>query len=167
MKTPKRTAENINFMFSQTSNAMRVYIDKEMEDLGLTRAQWIVLSLLYSVNGSNHQELATHLGIGKGTLGKLVRKLENKGWLRRQANENDGRVINLFITDQALPMVKQLVELLFEESRRSLAGISQEEITLMRSLMNRIKDNIDHMPPSKKWSKIKQDLTRDIKLLDA
>lgn len=166
MKLSKKTSENINFMFTQTSSAMRVNVDKEMEDLGLTRSQWILLSMLHSMNGCSQQELATVMGIGKGALGKLVRKLAGKGWLRRDPNDSDGRIINLYITDQAQPMVEKLMELLFEDSRRSLTGISQEELTMMRSLMHRIRNNIDNTPYSTKWARIKQELTEEVKRLN-
>lgn len=167
MKLPKKTGENINFMFSQTSSIMRVYVDKEMEDLGLTRSQWILLSILHSINGCSQQELATVMGIGKGALGKLVRKLADKGWIKRDPNSNDGRVINLYITEQAQPMVEKLVELLFEDSRRSLTGISRKDIDMMRSLMHRIRNNIDNKPHSKKWSQLKRELTEEVKRLNS
>jgi MarR family transcriptional regulator, transcriptional regulator for hemolysin len=165
MKIPKKTAENVTFLISQTSNDMRSYIDKEMEALGLTRSQWILLSLLYSVNGCSQQEMATAMGIGKGALGKLARKLEEKGWINRIPSDSDGRVINIFISDKAYPLVGKLVDLMFEDSRRALSGISQEDINTVRGILFRLRGNIADLPPSPKWSKMKGELIESVKEL--
>lgn len=166
MRVPKRMSENVTFMLSNTSSASQIFLDKQMEELGLTRSQWLCLSLLYFVEGCNQKELADLMDIGKGALGKLAAKLEDRNWIYRRSTSEDGRAITLYLRDDARPIVKLLVELLFEETKRSLTGLSSEEVNIMRDLMRRMHHNVDTAPLSQRWLTIKSEVTLKIKGLN-
>ena len=163
MKIPARMANNISFMLDQTAKASQRYLDQQMTALGLTRSQWLLLSVLYFVNGSNQKDLADILDVGKGAVGKLAHKLEQKGWLCRVADTQDARAFNLYISQRATPMVKKLVELLMEDTARSLTGIRNDELAVMRTTLRRIKNNVEAVPVSRKWKRLKTELEAEIR----
>lgn len=166
MKVPKKMSDNVTFMLSNTASASQIFLDKQMEGLGLTRSQWMLLSHLFFVEGCNQKELADLMDIGKGALGKLAAKLEQKGWIIRRGMEIDGRAIQLYLKDEARPLAKLLVDLLFEETKRSLTGLSKEEVETMRSLMRRVHSNVDAVPVSARWKNIKQEIEKSVAGID-
>ena len=142
-------------MMDRTSRDYQVFFDQEMAELNLTRSQWLLLTQLSFVDGSNQKELADLMGIDKSALGRLALKLEEKGWLRRELDVSDGRAYKLFISNKAQPLVKGLVEMLLEETENSLRGFSADEIEALRVYMSRIQSNIREVEPSERWMQIK------------
>ena len=63
---------------------MRVAYDRRARALGLTRSQWWVLNHLYFNEGITQSELADVLDVEKPTLGRLLDRLEAKGWVERR-----------------------------------------------------------------------------------
>ena len=63
---------------------MRVAYDRRSRALGLTRSQWWVLNNLYFKQGITQSELADLLDVEKPTLGRLLDRLEAKGWIARR-----------------------------------------------------------------------------------
>jgi DNA-binding MarR family transcriptional regulator len=165
MKIPKKMSENILFILTQTTKASQLYIDKEMAAFGITRSQWTLLAHLYFVDNVNQKELADLMDIGKAALGKLAAKLETKGWIMRVADEIDGRAVRLSITDLAFPMVKKLVDLLFEESDRAITGLDKDDMASLRGLLNKMRLNMEEVPPSKRWLRLKSELVDEVVLL--
>ena len=155
MDIPKLLGDNIAFMMDRTSRDYQVFFDHEMAELNLTRSQWLLLTQLSFVDGSNQKELADLMGIDKSALGRLALKLEEKGWLRRELDDSDGRAYKLFISDKARPLVRGLVDMLLEETESSLRGFSAQETEALRGYMSRIQANIRKAEPSERWMKIK------------
>lgn len=162
MKIPKKMSNNIPFMLAQADKSVQVRVDSEVGDLGLTRSQWLLLSMLYFVNGCNQTDLSVFMDIGKGALGKLAKKLDEKGWIERRADEADSRAVRLYISDEAMPMVKKLNELLFETTRLIELDLSKEEKDVLREVLRKIRLNSENTPSTKKWKLLKSQLMSEI-----
>jgi DNA-binding MarR family transcriptional regulator len=52
--------------------------------LRLTRAQWLVLTRLHRRPGASQSELADMMEVEKATAGRLIDRLEAKGWVERR-----------------------------------------------------------------------------------
>ena len=102
---------SIGFLISDVSRLLRRVYDRRVEPLGLTRSQWRVLVHVYRREGVSQTALAQILEIEKTTLGKLVDRLEQKGWVERRVQEGDQRARRLFITEYARPLIDQMEEL--------------------------------------------------------
>ena len=84
----------------EVARLMRTAYDRRIRKLGLTRAQWWVLTHLYRSNGVSQTELAETLEIEKPTLGRLLDRLQAKGWVRREHDASDRRVWRVHLTDE-------------------------------------------------------------------
>jgi MarR family transcriptional regulator, transcriptional regulator for hemolysin len=154
-KIPKKLTENVAYMLHHAALDYQVHFDAEMQALGLTRSQWLLLAHLHFCDGINQKALADLMEIGKGAAGKLAQKLEQAGWIRREADALDGRAFNLYIETAARPVVANLVELLVIETDHSLEGFSREEIDTLRGYLRRIRGNLAQNPLPKKWLQLK------------
>ena len=66
----------------------------------------VQISALYYLSHCNHYSntpgaVAEYLGFTKGTISQSLRKLESQGWISREGDSHDKRIVRLFITDKA------------------------------------------------------------------
>jgi DNA-binding MarR family transcriptional regulator len=69
--------------------------------------------------GQRQLDLALGLGLSKSAVSRLVNQLEERGWLERQADEDDGRAWRL----QLSPQGRQVARRIDEASLARFAGI--------------------------------------------
>jgi len=115
-------SRNFGFLLNDVARLMRLVYDRRVKDLGLTRAQWWVLTHLFRSNGVSQTELAEMLEVEKPTLGRLIDRLEAKGWVRRESDERDRRVWRVFLTADAEPAMRSMREVAAGLRRDALAG---------------------------------------------
>ena len=138
-------ADYIGYLIGDVSRMIRTVYDRRVEPLELTRAQWRVMTRLNRLQSCTQTELATVLEIEKPTLGKLIERLESKGWVERRADENDARSKQLFLTAAAKPLLAEMSCLADEVIEGVFAGIDATESTQLRETLSRIKDNLAGM----------------------
>ncbi|MCR5438071.1 MAG: MarR family transcriptional regulator [Selenomonas sp.] len=71
-----------------------------MDKLGLTYTQYITMVVLWEDGRISVKELGKKLHLDSGTLTPLLKKLENKGYLKRERSRQDERVVIACLTDE-------------------------------------------------------------------
>jgi MarR family transcriptional regulator, transcriptional regulator for hemolysin len=120
-------SRNFGFIMNDVARLMRTTFDRRVRSLGLTRSQWWVLTHLYRNDGVTQSELADTLEIEKPTLGRLLDRLEIKGWVRRESDAYDRRAKRLYLTEEVAPVMKAMRAAAAEVRREALSGLSTEE----------------------------------------
>jgi len=138
-------ADYVGYLIGDVSRMIRTIYDRRVEPLGLTRAQWRVMTRLNRLESCTQTELATELEIEKATLGKLIERLEAKGWVERRADASDARSKRLFLTPAARPLLEEMSQRADEVIEGVFAGIGKEESDRLRDTLSRIKDNLSGM----------------------
>jgi DNA-binding MarR family transcriptional regulator len=135
-------SRNFGFLLHDVSRLMRTTFDRRVKGLGFTRSQWWVLTHLFRMGGATQSELAEVLEVEKPTLGRLLDRLEAKGWVRREADAADRRVKRLYLTDEVEPTIKAMRAVAAEVRRQALAGLSPEEQERFVDTLLRLKANL-------------------------
>jgi MarR family transcriptional regulator, transcriptional regulator for hemolysin len=135
-------SRNFGFLLNDVARLMRTAYDRRIRKLGLTRAQWWVLTHLYRSNGVSQTELAETLEIEKPTLGRLLDRLEAKGWVRREHDASDRRVWRVHLTDEVEPALRTMRKIAAELRRDALTGISAAERERFVDTLLAIKENL-------------------------
>jgi DNA-binding MarR family transcriptional regulator len=124
---------NAGFLIWRLSTGWRAAMDRVLEPLGLTQAQYAVLAPLYGMSRSgarpSQRELADLTGLDAVYISKLVRALERAGLVERSASTADTRAVELTLTDQGIATVREampLVARLRDDLSRPLGGINGE-----------------------------------------
>jgi len=120
-------SRNFGFILHDVARLLRTTFDRRVRELGLTRSQWWVLNHLFRNNGVTQSELAEILEVEKPTLGRLLDRLEQKGWVRREADANDRRAKRAFLTQEVEPAIKTMRAAAAEMRRDAVAGLSAEQ----------------------------------------
>lgn len=91
----------IGYMLSDVARLIRTIFDRRVRDIGLTRAQWLVLTRLYRRPGASQTQLAEMLEIDRASAGRMIDRMEKNGWVERRPDRVDRRVNRLHLTDEA------------------------------------------------------------------
>ena len=71
-----------------------------LNEIDLTYTQYIVMMVLWEKEEINIKTLGERLYLDSGTLTPLLKKLETKGYIKRDRLETDERNLNLVITEK-------------------------------------------------------------------
>jgi len=138
-------SRNYGFLLTDVARLLRNAYDRRVRSLGLTRSQWWVLNQLFRNPGLNQSELAEILEIERPTLGRLLDRLEAKGWVRREHDARDRRAWRVHLTDAVEPTLRTLRKVATELMRDALAGLSAAERERFVDTLLAIKANLARM----------------------
>jgi DNA-binding MarR family transcriptional regulator len=136
-------SRNFGFILHDVARLLRTTFDRRVKSLGLTRSQWWVLNHLFRNNGMTQSDIAELLEIERATLGRLLDRLEAKGWVRREADAADRRVKRVFLTEEVEPALKAMRAAAAEMRRDALAGVSVEEQERFVDTLLAVKANLN------------------------
>src|SRR6266480_3467216 len=102
------TDEFIGVLIADIARLMRTVFDRRMHRLGLTRSQWLVLTRCHRRPGASQSELADMMEVEKATAGRLIDRLEAKGWVERRAQAGDRRINRVYLTIEAERVHKRI-----------------------------------------------------------
>lgn len=130
------------YRLADNSRQLRRLFDERVRSLGITGPQARLLLSLERSPNENQAFYAERLEIEPITLTRIVDRLEEAGWVERQADPADRRARILHLTDKSRGIVARLrvsVEGLFEDM---LEGFAAEERALFAAMLERIALNL-------------------------
>ncbi len=150
-KTAKKPAEmpeaeledlRLSFLIHDVSRMRRTAFDQYMKPHGVTRSQWWVLSNLSRHDGMMQTELAGILDVGKVTVGGLVERLEQAGWVERRPDTADRRAKRVHLTARAHRFLAEIRQAGHEMNELAFDGLSRHDRRTLSDLLGRIKTNL-------------------------
>jgi DNA-binding MarR family transcriptional regulator len=135
-------SRNFGFILNDVARLLRTAFDRRVKSLGLTRSQGWVLNHLFRNNGVTQSELAEILQVEKATLGRLLDRLEAKGWVRRENHADDRRAKRVFLTEEVESALRAMRAAAADLRRDALAGLSAEDQTRFVDALLAIKANL-------------------------
>lgn len=136
------TQRNFGNLLYDVARIMRVAHDRRMKPLGLTRSQWWVLNRLYFNEGASQTELARFLDIEKATLGRLLDRLENNGWIERVPDAHDRRTKRVHLTKKDDPTMREMRRQARLTNEEAVQSLNDDERELMIDLLERIRGDL-------------------------
>ena len=136
----------------ETAHALRRAFDRRASGLGVTRAQWRVLVKVSRKPGLRQVEIADMLDIEPITLCRIIDRLEESGLIVRRRDPADRRAWLLDLTPKAEPLIAKLRAIANELVAQAFAGLDDEEVTRLRAMLAKIRENVAVRDPAKKAS---------------
>lgn len=81
-----------------------------LDELDLTYTQYIAMMVMWEYGSLNVKELGQKLYLDSGTLTPVLKKLESKGYIRRERSHTDERNLIVSITDEGKTLRDRAVE---------------------------------------------------------
>jgi DNA-binding MarR family transcriptional regulator len=136
------TDEYIGVVISDVARLLRTEFDRRVRRLGITRAQWLVLTRLHRRPGASHSELAEMMEVEKATAGRMIDRLVANGWVERRPQRDDRRVKRVYLTREAERVHKRIWRVAEATVDSALTDLSAPESKQLMVLLQRIKKTL-------------------------
>jgi MarR family transcriptional regulator for hemolysin len=136
---------HFGWITADVSRLMRTVFDRRMRKLGLTRAQWLALTRLHRRPGASQQELAGMMEIEKAPAGRIIDRLQDKGWIERRADAADRRINRIYLTDRGERIHAAMSPSAAATVEDALDDLSRQERDRLISLMLRVKASLTRL----------------------
>lgn len=107
-----------------------------LDKLGLTYTQYITMMVLWEQKEINVKKLGEHLFLDSGTLTPLLKKLEIKGFIKRERSKQDERNLIVSITEEGEKLKERAISIPNEMCKN--ISLSKEETTNLYNVLHKI-----------------------------
>jgi MarR family transcriptional regulator, transcriptional regulator for hemolysin len=136
------TDDYIGVVIADVARLLRTAFDRRVRRLGITRAQWLVLTRLHRHPGASQSEVAEMMEIERASAGRMIDRLEANGWVERRAQNGDRRVKRVYLTPEAERVHRRIWRVAEATVEDALADLSAREGAQLRALLTRIKKSL-------------------------
>ncbi len=119
-------------------NKMERLGGEHIQGLGLTAAQFDLLSQLSVNEGISQQGLSDKLFVTKGNVCGLLDRMEQKGWVERKSDPDDRRAHRLFLTEEGRKLAECIMPAHEQFIARQMEALTDEEQATLRSLLRQL-----------------------------
>jgi DNA-binding MarR family transcriptional regulator len=136
------TEDYIGVVISDVARLLRTAFDRRVRELGITRAQWLVLTRLHRNPGISQTELADLLEVERASAGRMIDRMEANGWVERRALNGDRRVKRVYLTEEAEQVHRRIWRVAEATVEGALSDLSAAEAAQLISLLGRVKSTL-------------------------
>jgi MarR family multiple antibiotic resistance transcriptional regulator len=137
----------IGHLIARARSALLTGLDGELEQFGLTGAQFAVLKNVADGTADTAADLCRTMHYDTGSMTRMLDRLEEKSVLRRERCTEDRRVVYLRITDTGNELLPQLRTAAINVLSRHLAGFSPAEVDTLKQFLVRMIENGQPVTP--------------------
>jgi DNA-binding MarR family transcriptional regulator len=139
---------SFGWLTTDIARLMRTIFDRRVKALGITRPQWLAIVRLNRRPGASQSELADMMEIEKAPAGKIVDRLQERGWVERRADPVDRRINRIFLTERGQRVFDVISPIARATVADAVADLSDYEIALLVQLLGRVKSRLGELAES-------------------
>ena len=140
--TPPPLSEHVCHTIYAANLAIQRAYKPALDSLGLTYPQYLVMNLLWKLDGQTVSMLADQLDLEASTLTPLLKRLAAAGFVKRTRNPKDERQVLIGLTSQGRKLRDRagcVTETMLEKSGMPMADL-QDLNERIRGLLKRLTD---------------------------
>jgi len=130
--------DSIGYLVKRTQRLMHDRIEAVFASQSITFQQWIVLMHLRDGIATTIAGLCQEIRYDSGAMTRLIDQLEERGFIERQRQSADRRVVDLALTPAGRKMVESLVPLTVDTLNDALTGLTKAEVQQLQGLLRRV-----------------------------
>lgn len=130
---PLKLDSMLCFAVYAAGHAFTRFYKPRLDVLGLTYPQYLVFLVLWEQDGLTVKALGEKLFLDSGTITPLVKRLEARGLLRRQRDDEDERQVRISLTPEGRALRAKALAVPLAVGK-ALGGQAEEAAELRRSL---------------------------------
>jgi DNA-binding MarR family transcriptional regulator len=130
----------IVYLLAKAYQRAHAFAKKRLAAYGITPIQQLVLAGLCREEGISAGDLGKRLTLDPATLSGILDRLAERGWIDKQADPGDKRILRIYLTDEARKLEPKLMEERDRANEEILRNLSFEEKVLLKRLLKDIRD---------------------------
>ena len=141
-ETESDPRRKIGLRFTILARLLRSDFDRQVVNLNVTRSQWAMIAVVANHPGATQRTIAEALEMSEASAGRLIDRLCSDGLLERRDRHDDRRARAVYLTPAAEPVLEVLAKVARESEARMFKGFSDEDMSTLGALLDRIYDNV-------------------------
>ena len=134
----------ILFQIDKTSKISKIYSQREFDKagLGITIEQWVLLKIIEESEELSQRELAERSSRDPASITRTLDLLSKRGLVNREQMPDNRRQYQIVLTEKGADFVTTHMAMVSEHRKLSVKGFSEQELTVLRSMLERIQVNM-------------------------
>lgn len=133
--------ETIEFYIRTTSLALSRMYNVIANQYGITQTMGYILTYVEK-EGTPSTKLAQELGMKNSSLTRLLKKMENNGCIKRVVDQNDKRIIRIFLTPKGVERRKIAKKKVLEFNEKLMKKTSKKDLESFFKVFEIIKEQV-------------------------
>lgn len=127
---------------AEISRLLRARMHREESGIMTQSTARIVMAHLAASGGMPQLEIVRVTRLKPPTVSVLLRRMEEEGYITRQADENDRRAIHVALTEKGKAFDRDCLSRMLTNDERAMRGFSEEETATLKAFLLRMRDNL-------------------------
>lgn len=129
----KEIEKNIKELYENINNQLKKYLENQ----DITPFQFTILATIVDKKKCTIGNLSTILKLDSGNMSAMCKKLEQKGWLKRERSKEDERIVEVCVTETTIHKIKEIEAKINKKYKEFITNISPIQLeTIIQGLKN-------------------------------
>ncbi len=143
----KRREEKIGFEIRRLDHMLGRNMQAHVRAAGIDEVTlmhgWIIRYLYTNQDKDVFQkDIEQYFSIGRSTVTNIIQLMERKGYIARESVEHDARLKKVVLTEKGIRNQEMLEDLVESLDTRLVDGITEEELSVFYSVIEKLKRNL-------------------------
>jgi DNA-binding MarR family transcriptional regulator len=125
----------LHFLVAKVNQKINGIFKSRLQRIGLTPAQTAVLAVLYGEEGLSAGEIGMRLVLDSATISGILDRMEKDNWIIKKISPNDGRLLQIYLTENALKVKDEVWSEIEASNRQALSPLKLEERILFERFL--------------------------------
>ncbi len=132
----------VPFLLNRAATRVAGSFSNTLKEHGMTITTWRLMASLYQHDTLRIGELSEFTSIELWTVSRMITRLEEEGFIRRERVGGDARTVNAALTNKGRELVETLIPEAHVQERGAIEGFTPEEVAQLQQLLHRIYRNL-------------------------
>lgn len=135
-------SNHIGYFVQEVARKSSIRLNDELEQLGITYAQFRVLNCLWKEGTLSQKEILKIISVSPPTLTGIVDILEKKKLVYRKIEESDARTKKIYLTDDGLKLQLKAWEIVENFEKQTTGFLSKDEKKLIIDVLKKMDERL-------------------------
>ena len=124
-------------------NSTQVFsVQMQAAGYDLTPVQFAAMSAIANSPGIDQAGVAAEIAYDRATIGGVIDRLEQKGYITRTVSKRDRRAREVSLSDEGIQVLEKILPVVVELQKGILPGLNAEEQAIFLKLANKAISNV-------------------------
>lgn len=131
----------INFILSNTQNAVYNYFKRALQQYDITPSQYALLQCLHAQDGLTPSQLAQALRLDTSSITGVLSRLEKKGLIDRIYSQEDRRSVSIHLREEGKALWDQVDQVIEAANEKVTRGLDADHYAQFLDALSLIEHN--------------------------
>ncbi len=137
-----RQEETLDYHFRKIWHSISRIYNNKAQEYGITMSVGFAL-LSIQKEGTPSTQLGPRMGMEARSLTRMLKNLEEKGWIEKKNDDKDKRVVKIFLTNEGKKHRKTAKESVLRLNQHIQGRLEEEELMMFFKVCNKIDKILD------------------------